>query len=80
MSVITNTVKIIKLQFSIANQTAKLKAMKEKRKKAFDDKIARLEKQRADNVKKLTALGGTLEGSDCDGKGKAKKPTKPKKK
>ncbi len=74
MSVITNTIKIIKLQYDIAKQSSKIKALKEKRAKAYDDKISKLEKARAENTKKLTKLGGTLEGSDCDEKGKAKKP------
>ena len=74
MGVITDTIKIVKLQYDIAKQSAKIKALKEKRAKAFDDKIKKLESARAINTKKLTKLGGTLDGSDCDENGKAKKP------
>lgn len=73
---ILDTIRIVKLQITISKLTIKIKKLKEKRKQAFDMKISKFQKQRAEEVKKLTKLGGTLEGEDCDDQGKAKKPPK----
>jgi len=79
---IIHTAKVIKYQVTISRLTIKIKKLKEKRARAYDDKIARLENQRANEVKKLTAMGVPVVAEDCDDKKtkpKAKPKPKPKK-
>jgi len=57
---IVDSVKIVKQQGVVVGIKRKINKLKVKRKKMFDDKIAREEAKLADAMKKLSNLGGTI--------------------
>ena len=63
---ILDSVKIVKQQGVVIGIKRKIDKLKAKRKKMFDDKIAREEAKLADAMKRLSNLGGSIPANeDC---------------